>query len=511
MLEKLKLRTQILIFLVSMMILITLIIVLQHDIVLQRSFDLISITSRHILQRQIDQSLNTQSYFVNRIVSRQFHIQQRRGDSVNLIYRFLDLKGNESSIYKPDPCASPQKINSLEYNLTRVCFGVFNSTEQYSIPQGEQYFKIAKLFSLVNQYSATIDSNSRKTNGRMYIFSDFEKGFASIYPTAVMIPQFPIQKTNWYQQQIQSGQIVSFSNLSFLLTPPYSLRMVITQSLLDKNLNFNGVIGIDLIFSEQRLEKINNNLLIINQYGQIVLANVDFNINASVANYIFNEKQSGFNQTDWVEIQKVLNGQQTYHQCQNGKYLCLFNSILQDDVQVIATKMQNGFISIMLSRDYHKLIDILHGFEKEFLFSNYQTIIIQIVFGLIILIITLFAIFLLTKPINNIINIVKQYTMKYGNNISQDIFKENLFRSILNQVNTEFDIVITIIKQQATNKNKQCRIQERFQFPEGNFELPEAILIELNQIINTSDQQELILLQLAINHFYNSRDKITFR
>ena len=36
--------------------------------------------------------------------------------------------------------------------------------------------------------------------------------------------------------------------------------------------------------------------------------------------------------------------------------------------------------------------------------------------------------------------------MKYGNNISQDIFKENLFRSILNQVNTEFDIVITIIK-----------------------------------------------------------------
>ncbi|CAK77641.1 unnamed protein product (macronuclear) [Paramecium tetraurelia] len=303
--------------------------------------------------------------------------------------------------------------------------------------------------------------------------------FDSLYPTGLLLNNYNPQDRIWYQNHMAQAnntknEFYFFTNVYQVLYGTDKFSFSITQSLFDQQKEFFAIVKTQVYVTDQNLQKIQFNVLLINQDGQVMHYGMENPIRNVEALYIYNETITGFNFTDWKEIEKKANNEQS-SQNQYDQIFMLYNKLYQQFVKIKCKKFIKENFTLILFTNLtqqnileQRILDEQKGFYLQYGYA------VLIIFGLAILLfcLSVFFINLICNPIVNLRLKISQHVLEMGNNTDKIMFKMQSCKKnnndVINKLNEMFMNISDTLKLDSNKKNKQCRLIEKMQYNKRN-------------------------------------------
>ncbi|CAD8084969.1 unnamed protein product [Paramecium sonneborni] len=343
--------------------------------------------------------------------------------------------------------------------------------------------------------------------------------YNSLYPFGYQIPNYDLHNRAWYVDHIRKSksdpnQSYFFTDVYKMIVGDYNYYFSITQSLYDQNKNVLGILKVMLSINDQNLRNVKSNIILINQFGQVIYYEMETQkIDNSQVFYIYNESITGFNISDWKQMEnKAMQHQNQSFENQHllSKCLILYNKFYKSYVHLRSEKFEKENFTLIIFTNLTSKLILKEKFEEAFLESEIWILIaaLSILFlGALSFSISICYINMICQPLIEINRKISKHVLSVGNNINHMIFKilqsqersSNLFSKLNEQIWNLYDMIQT--RQQK--KCEQCLLIEKMLYDRKESSLNQKLFeIALSKIPNNVkvDQKEFqqffnILLQ----------------
>ncbi|CAD8066052.1 unnamed protein product [Paramecium primaurelia] len=498
--KKLRIRTQISIFLfVAQILILSLIIglLLVNLNFLEFYYEKASIS---IL---VQQELNLQTNLMNYSIT----------DTKLLLYRSLN------QIYRVKYLFQKIEMEQIKFLFpTFNCLQNFTNLDNYAFQYSFCYGEFGQANTEPNQIefyknltsSLTILLHLLDQDLDLSICTTTQEQYFAVWPGDKYIDYKP-QTRPWYLSHIR--QMQNNPNQDLFFSDPFVFWtwnvVMISQTLTIQSQNggYQGIAATDLnltLFQNLNSHFKRSNRLFTLRDGKILISNTNF----TFGNYIYNESTIGLNYEDFIQIQHYLNnGNYTSNCLKLHKYLgydifCRYNQVFQQDQAIFARNLGISNLDLIIIFDtlqnQEQILKSLEEIKERFLeFSAYSFFFIIIII-LLSFLINLIVIKYITRPLQNVVIQVQQYIRSsgfiYDRGNTRKIIKENNqddMSRTLNKVFNNFQI-----------KNNECQRQQLIisQYPINCYNFKNFYKISDLKLIQNSyfKQQEIIEMVLRL-------------
>ncbi|CAD8160521.1 unnamed protein product [Paramecium pentaurelia] len=481
--RKLKMKSQIIIL--DIMILLLVLGVCTIGIYVEaKIFYEISLESSYIMMNSIDmkQVDRIGSQVESYLITKHQRSKQQINKGIQLIdniasflFHFANQQHQQNFNDILDLCLTEDEYKNAKYikNIPKFCYQTHG--EQYQqMMQNDNikllYYGLKELDYYSQLFNIQIPNFLQVVDTSSIIFD-------SLYPTGLLIQSYNPQQRAWYQNHI--SQINKTKNEYFFFTNVYQVMygtqeysFSITQSLFNKEKEFFAILKTVLYITDPNLHKIQFNVLLINQEGQVMQNGMENHTNNIGILYIYNETITGFNLTDWKQIELKANQDRSL-QDQNSKdsILILYNKVYKQFVNLKCKKFRKENFTLILFTNItsqHILQQQILDKQYEFLLQYGQAVLI--IFGLAIMLFCLSLIFInvICNPIVKLRQNVSQHVMEIGNNTDRMLFKiksrKKNKQDLIIKLNEMFMNISDVVKLNSNKKSEQCRLIEKMQY-----------------------------------------------
>ncbi|CAD8080270.1 unnamed protein product [Paramecium sonneborni] len=458
-----------------------------------------------ILQIQDQDQIGFLAQNLGLVIETKFMAVLQQMEQINHFYSFFQReKENLINYQQMDPCISINDFlkNNISFYVPKFCYQAIGVPDYISIPNSEKEVYILQDFlSLLNHYSLVLD---RSLAGMIQVASVSKTKYFSQFPFCFLLPWFDITQLPWYQNHLlESGQ-----NKGFIFSPLNDFfitkikEMSITSSIYH-NGQIIGIIREGLIINDYLIPIVPYNVLLLDHEGLVVYFNIEQLRNKTDYFYIYEENVTGFNKTDWKEMIQ-------FSKKDDKIILVLENKLSQEKVNVYSLEVLKNNFTLVVYTNITTKLDSQNksaAIQEKSFFNFTISLFAQIILGLAAIIIQIFVLIIVFRPLRQFSKIIKQYTLSQGNNINSQIFK------MINKNSQRSDAVSTLQNKiinfsQTLFKSKErkcdmCKIWESFSYnlKESDFDLDQI----KNQFLNLKNGQQefnpkmLKIIKLGIN------------
>ncbi|CAD8062753.1 unnamed protein product [Paramecium sonneborni] len=481
------------------------ILILCSNIQLNVTKNQISETSEQLLTLQNNRALNIQSEKIQDILSFTFNMIITKVAKLSLINYWsssLDLKINQEIM----PCQASQQFNE-NIQRTLVCYSNSNHFQQRNIDK----IKIFKLMNLlyINQYTFDFFTVSHE----VYLVSFLDNFLTGYYLTKLKNESFEIVQQEWFLNYTielqQSNQIVPYKLSSLIKMENYdNILSAFSIVLFDSQFIVGGVASILINFHNiaQFAQVSSLNIILVYDDGLILYTKsyINFGIAKDLL-YIYDEQQTGFNNSDWKDIKLSIDN--------TLKPIYKYNSLLKCQMHIKASRQpKTTLISLILTNltFENEITYVLDDEISKVLTWHTQTNLYFITIGVIIILITLIPL----KFMFNSTSIVIAQMIRYLNGKFDYKLKDNLLNRIQSQSNNNslkqlqfsYQKLDQILNKTQFKKSEQCLAFENFRFTkQQNIKLNFCFekLIDQNQCLS---QKQFVQIIKFPNEERNQKD-----
>ncbi|CAD8177229.1 unnamed protein product [Paramecium pentaurelia] len=519
-LNKLKVRTQVLIIQVIIQFLIGTLLTLISYLAYQYIIDMYSNISLefYVLQyyKKTDMITNLQVRSSQEVLLRsQTHLLKS-----DFLYQFIQSVELQY-VQQPLNCLNyDDKLDKYQYEQT-FCYGFF----------GDQAYPLTNKDFLAMNYSSFLTQVLPIMDMELdLLFSTIgDQMYFSIWP-GDPFPNYKPHRRIWYTNHLKQIEQQNY-NLTYF-SDPYILwtwfLFMVTQTRNMTNLNggLNGVLGSDLNFSlfhTLQLKQENVTFSIIDSKGQFLLS--QFNI--SEDKYIYDTDISGYTMEDFEQINNSLYQKAFINNCSkidqllNNEKLCRYNSVTKTEELIVAKILDPTDLILLIQVDLlekekellNQLTQIKNNFEdffKNYILIGTSTAVFSIILSSLIIYVTL-------SPITNLILYTSQQITKEFDLMRQQINQKIHLKQTKYSLKTIQELHqafrkmnIKLLNHKEGRKNITCTELEQIQFP---LKPLESLSFEPSNIKNYNFQEEdlqvfypfeyLKLHQKRKRHWYN--------
>ncbi|CAD8116539.1 unnamed protein product [Paramecium sonneborni] len=497
-LGKFKMRTQILIINGIILAIIIPSIILTQTINLYYVQNILSNSEKDCMLKQMFNHLTNSADSINEQLNSLFTRTQITLTNLNQLY-WLQLRNN---IWINKPITRLCDYNSThmppEHSYSIPCYQYFalNQNDIEPLEDQTQYIIRNHTFLISSIILSMMGLDDPFIPNQFYFVSsiDFYE-FYYIYPQEVKLENFHPSDRIWYQQHFLNLQKDKRNNTQlsdvykyFGNEPTYSMTM--TQSMLNLNLDVEGIFCSDIIFQNNMIRIETINIMIADQKGQLLLTNYknkEISNSSQLKNFADSEI-TGFNSEDWNSLINYYQNNTVESSCHLNtiNILCRYNTVYEKDVVITIQKLRNINYYLILFNDLQIENDITEQMKdlNQILHQEIQQIALSAIFISIFLIfVSIVLIYLIFLPIYQVINqstlflkksqqLNKTQSFLFKNQIRNKILKkrEEQYTSsnALIQFKVLFDSLFDRVLTQTMTINPQCKILQKFKYPRKN-------------------------------------------
>ncbi|CAK71808.1 unnamed protein product (macronuclear) [Paramecium tetraurelia] len=298
--------------------------------------------------------------------------------------------------------------------------------------------------------------------------------FDALYPIGLLAPSYNPQQRSWYQNHMAQinntkNEFFFFTNVFQSLYGSQEYSFSITQSLFNKKKEFFAILKTVLFITDPNLHNIQFNVLLINQEGQVMENGMENRTNRTGILYVYNETITGFNVTDWKEIELKSN-QNGLIEEQNSM-LILYNKVYKSFVNLKCKKFQKENFTLILftnlTSQYILKQQILDRYNEFLLQYGYAAVVICCL-AITLFCLSLIFINVICNPIVKLRQKISQHVLEIGNNTDKMIFKmttkKKRKQGLVFKLNEMFMNISDVLKLNQNKKSEQCRLIEKMQY-----------------------------------------------
>ncbi|CAD8179954.1 unnamed protein product [Paramecium octaurelia] len=474
-LNKLKVRTQVLIIQVIIQFLVGSLLTLISYLAFQYIIDMYSEISLDFYVLQYYKKTDMITYLQVRSSQEVLLRSQTHLLKSDFLYQFiqtLDLQ----YVQQPLNCLNyDDKLDKYQYEQT-FCYGFF----------GDQAYSFTDKDALALNYSSFLTQVLPMMDMDLdLLFSTIgDQMYFSIWP-GDPFPNYKPHRRIWYTNHLKQIKEKNY-NLTYF-SEPYILwtwfLFMVTQTRNMTNLNggLDGVFGSDLNFSlfhTLQLKQENVTFSIIDQKGQFLLS--QFNISENT--YIYDTDISGFTREDFKQINNYLHETQFTNNCSkinqlmDNQRLCRYNQKTKTEELIVAKLLYPTDLILLIQVDLlekekellNQLTQIKRNFEDFFRIYIY----IGISTGLFSIMLSSLVIYVTLSPITNLILYTSQQITKESDLMQQQINqkvrlkKSKYSLKTIQELHQAFRRMnVRLFNHKEGRKNKTCTELEQIQFP----------------------------------------------
>ncbi|CAD8131903.1 unnamed protein product [Paramecium octaurelia] len=438
--------------------------------------------------------------------------------SISTFYQQLDKFSISSNFKNSLPCETIDQINFL-FKIPEPCHTCFFCEGGNNVPDKVQYQDLEKLERILTEF---IFSFNTLQKNRIFFLATGNIQFGYMYPQVIFNWSYQPAKVNWYtnHQEMREKDPYSkyFFSLLYFSGTAKIYKQTISYSLENKiNNNLDAIAGTDMDVEDWNMKSIKANTYLLNQYGEIVYRNVDLNLSVLELNFIYEENKTGFNQTDWNQIQHLAKGDKVISNCylEQTQILCRYNSIYKEPIKIVAKIIPGNFTLMMFTNssfeaNLQKQFLIMEQNIYEQLKSSFNT---QILSFLAIIFVSMIIVILMFLPILKVMLLAKLYIKKMGNNLDKEIFKiankAKSSKGLFNELQIKIINFGDIIEKSQLLKSDQCKNIEKIQYKQKFYFREQSDFLKQIHLQNLQDDTQQRIPQKALIQIITSLFKQT--
>ncbi|CAD8140601.1 unnamed protein product [Paramecium pentaurelia] len=513
--QQLRMRNQI--FLIKIFVLLISFFLIGCCFIVQRNImiEIYEDSSKIVLQNQDRKSLELLLPQLNYYIVSKQQSRIQLLSSLSTFYKQVDNYTISSNFKNSLACQPIDKISYL-FKIPQPCYTCFLCDGGNIIPKQVQYQDLEKLERMLTEF---IFSFNTLQKNRIFYVATGNISFGYMYPQIIYNWSFQPAKVNWYTNHMklreQNPNQKYFFSLLYFSGTAQIYKQTITYSLENGiNNQLDGVAGTDMDAEDWNMKSIKANTYLLNQYGEILYRNVDLNLTVKELNFIYDENKTGFNQTDWIQIQNLAKRDKFVSNCymQEIKILCRYNSIYNEPIKIVAKIIPGNFTLMMFTNssfeaNLQKSFLIMEQHIYEQLKFSFNT---QILISFVIISISMIIVILMFLPILKVMLLAKLYIKKMGNNLNKEIFKiaQKAIKSkgLFSQLQIKIINFGDIIQKSQQSKSELCKTFEEIQYQQKFYyreqsEFLQQINLETLQDDTKQNISEKAIIQLVTSLF----------
>ncbi|CAK84979.1 unnamed protein product (macronuclear) [Paramecium tetraurelia] len=430
--------------------------------------------------------------------------------SISTFYSQLDQFTISSNFKNSLPCQTIDQVNFL-FKIPEPCYTCFLCEGGNIIPEQVLYKDLEKLERMLTEF---IFSFNTLQKNRIFFLATGNISFGYMYPQVIFNWSYQPAKVNWFTNHLElrqknPDQKYFFSLLYFSGTAKI-YKQTISYSLENRiNNHLDAIAATDMDAEDWNMKSIKANTYLLNQYGEIIYRNVDLNLSVLELNFIYEENKTGFNQTDWNQIQNLARGDKVFSNCymQQTQILCRYNSIYKEPIKIVAKIIPGNFTLMMFTNSSFEA-----NLQNQFLIMEQniyeqlkQGFNIQILSFLAIIFVSMIVVILMFLPILKVMLLAKLYIKRMGNNLDKEIFKiankANNSKGIFNELQIKIINFGDIIEKSQLSKSDLCKDIEKIQYQEKFYKREQSEFLGQVHLQNLQDDTQQRIPQKAIIQF----------
>ncbi|CAD8156288.1 unnamed protein product [Paramecium octaurelia] len=475
--RKMKMKSQIIIL--DVIILVLVLVVCSIGIYVEaKIFYEISLESSYIMMNSTDikQVDRIGSQIESYLITKHKRSIQLLENIANFIFHFANRQDQQIYNGVLDLCLTEEEQKYAFYikNTPKFCYQT-NGVQLDSMLQDDNIKLLYYGLKELEHYSLLF--NILRPN-MLQVVDTSSIIFNALYPIGLLAPEYNPQQRKWYQNHM--AQVNNTKNEFFFFTSVFQslygsseCSFSITQSLFNKEKEFFAVLKTILFITDPNLHNIQFNVLLINQEGQVMENGMENGMenrtNSTEILYVYNETITGFNLTDWkeIELKSSLNGQLNE---QNSK-LILYNKVYKSFVNLKCKKFQKENFTLILFTNLtsqHILQSQILDRYNEFLLYYGYAVIVTCSLAFMLFCFSVIFINVICNPIVKLRQKISQHVLEIGNNTDKMIFKitttKKRKQGLVFKLNEMFLNISDVLKLNQNKKSEQCRLIEKMQY-----------------------------------------------
>ncbi|CAD8118817.1 unnamed protein product [Paramecium sonneborni] len=391
--------------------------------------------------------------------------------SIQKCFSYIDYNNITIELQSPiAPCVSIQYLKGNDYfiNYESFCYQANGINDSITLPINDTLVKsLHSTITLLSAYSMIFGLDIINLKEYFHIGARSNIQYLASYPVSYLVKSYNVLKRPWYLNHVQAFDQNPELNVTY--TPPFNhfitqtLEVSICYSIKSKAKELIGVSKTQIRFDSYMIPQIPYNVLLLDMTGVVLFCNVDLNFNDSQKIYVFDEKITGFNKSDWFLIQEN-------SQNENSNPLIFQHKLSNLSVYMVTFQLPNKeYIMIIYSN-----ITTTQGIQQNIDEKNSQLAIIfmkmflsHACFSALLMFLEFIVIVQIFAPIYKLTMEIKKYTLCVGNNVDKEIFKLIHKKPANNQFFTLQQKMLNIENLLNSNQNyksKLCKIYESIQY-----------------------------------------------
>ncbi|CAD8175159.1 unnamed protein product [Paramecium pentaurelia] len=474
-LNKLKVRTQVLIIQVIIQFLVGALLTLISYLAFQYIIDMYSNISLDFYVLQYYKKTDMITYLQVKSSQEVLLRSQTHLLKSDFLYQFIQTIDLQY-VQQPLNCLNyDDKLDKYQYEQT-FCYGFFGDQSQYLTNKDLLALNYSSFLTQVLPImDIDLDLLFSTTGEQMYF---------SIWP-GDPFPNYKPHRRIWYTNHLKQIEEKNY-NLTYF-SEPYILwtwfLFMVTQTRNMTNLNggLDGVLGSDLNFSLfQTLQSKQENVTfsIIDQKGQFLLS--QFNISENT--YIYDTEISGFTKEDFEQINNYMHKRKFINNCSkidrllDNQRLCRYNLLTNTEELIVAKILYPTDLILLIQVDLlekeKELLNQLTNIKNNFQDFFRMYILIGISTALFSIILSSLVIYVTLSPITNLILYTSQQITKESDLMQQQInqkvrLKQSKYSlKTIQELHQAFRRMnVRLFNHKEGRKNKTCTELEQIEFP----------------------------------------------
>ncbi|CAK69496.1 unnamed protein product (macronuclear) [Paramecium tetraurelia] len=298
--------------------------------------------------KQINQATSLVSHYIKQKHQRRIHVLEHLSSFLKtyqiLTNQFTKLKSLES-------CEASEEFVISEYSLQtpKLCYQLHGVPDMVTLPKNNQNISLLyKGLSLFNEYDLLF---SIETPYFIQVVDTSDYKIDVVYPIGMLIKGYDPETRPWYvnhikQMKAHPDEIYFYSEVYKVFFESFDYQFSITHSLFNSQQQFFGIAKTMLSTNDPSFEYVLYNIILINYAGQVLYNGMEMGQNLTDIFYVFNETITGFNETDWYQIEEHA----TYRLGGDNpnQILILYNKYFQKYVHVQSEKFKKENFTLIM-------------------------------------------------------------------------------------------------------------------------------------------------------------------
>ncbi|CAD8172700.1 unnamed protein product [Paramecium octaurelia] len=421
--------------------------------------------------KQINQATSLVSHYIKQKHQRRILVLEHLSSFLRtyqmLTQQFTKVKSMES-------CAGSAQfvISEYVYQTPKFCYQLHGVPDLVTLPKNNQNISLLyQGLGLLNEYDLLFSIESPYF---IQVADTSDYKFDIIYPVGMLIKDYDPKTRPWYvnhikQMKAHPDEFYFYSEVYKVFIEQFDYQFSITHSLFNSQQQFFGMAKTMLTTNDPSFEYVLYNIILINYAGQVLYNGMEMGQNLTDVFYVFNETITGFNQTDWYQIEEHATNR--LRRDNSNQILILYNKYHKQFVHVQSEKFKKENFTLIIFTNVSSINIMEKQFqETEESFIFWYSLALSIIISIYSLTVTLslFAINSICKPLTKLTNQVSLHVLQLGNNINHQIFKmfnkQIISLDLLNNLNNKFMNFSELLLLSQTTKSETCRLLEKMSF-----------------------------------------------